>query len=88
MAAGDLAKHDIRVNAIHPSGGNTPLTQSAAVSEYWNHHPELAAHTAKVYLPISEADVSEGVLYLVSDASKAVSGISLPIDAGSSVRWQ
>ena len=88
MAAGDLAKHDIRVNAVHHSGVDTPLTQSEAVSEYWNHHPELAAHTAKVYLPISEADVSEAVLYLLSDASKAVSGISLPIDAGSSVRWQ
>lgn len=87
MAAGDLAKHDIRVNAVHPSGVNTPLTQSAAVSEYWDHHPELAAHTAKAYLPISEADVSQAVLYLASDASKAVSGISLPIDAGSSVRW-
>lgn len=87
MAAGDLAKHDIRVNAVHPSGVDTPLTQSAAVSEYWDHHPELAAHTAKAYLPISEADVSQAVLYLASDASKAVSGISLPIDAGSSVRW-
>ena len=27
------------------------------------------------------------VVYLASDASKAVSGISLPVDAGSSVRW-
>jgi SDR family mycofactocin-dependent oxidoreductase len=87
MAAGDLAKHDIRVNAVHPSGVDTPLTQSDAVREYWDHHPALAAHTAKVYLPISEADVSEAVLYLASDASRAVSGISLPVDAGSSVRW-
>ena len=33
-------------------------------------------------------DISEAVLYLASDASRAVSGISLPIDAGSMVRWR
>jgi NAD(P)-dependent dehydrogenase (short-subunit alcohol dehydrogenase family) len=87
MTAGDLGKHGIRVNAVHPSGVNTPLTQSDAVREYWNANPALAAHTAKVYLPVEEQDISEAVLYLASDASKAVSGISLPVDAGSSVRW-
>jgi SDR family mycofactocin-dependent oxidoreductase len=87
MTAGDLGKHGIRVNAVHPSGVNTPLTQSAAVREYWDRHPALAEHTAKVYLPVEEIDISEAVLYLASDASKAVSGISLPVDAGSSVRW-
>ena len=40
-----------------------------------------------MYLPVEELDISEAVLYLASDASKAVSGISLPVDAGSSVRW-
>lgn len=88
MAAGDLAVHDIRVNAVHPSGVDTPLTMGKAVSEYWDQHPDLAAHTAKAYRPISERDVSEAVLYLASDASRAVTGISLPIDAGSSVRWR
>jgi SDR family mycofactocin-dependent oxidoreductase len=87
MTAGDLGKHNIRVNAVHPSGVNTPLTQSDAVREYWDAHPALAAHTAKVYLPVEEHDISEAVLYLASDASRAVSGISLPVDAGSSVRW-
>jgi len=87
MTAGDLGKHGIRVNAVHPSGVNTPLTQSDAVREYWNANPALAVHTAKVYLPVEEQDISEAVLYLASDASKAVSGISLPVDAGSSVRW-
>src|SRR3954454_16301587 len=33
MSAGDLGKHGIRVNAVHPSGVNTPLTQSDAVRE-------------------------------------------------------
>lgn len=88
MSAGDLAKHRIRVNAVHPSGVDTPLTTSDAVREYWDHHPELAAHTAKVYLPVEERDISDAVLYLASDASRAVTGISLPVDAGSSVRWR
>ncbi len=88
MSAGDLAKHGIRVNAVHPSGVDTPLTTSEAVREYWDHHPELAEHTAKVYLPVEERDISDAVLYLASDGARAVTGISLPVDAGSSVRWR
>jgi SDR family mycofactocin-dependent oxidoreductase len=88
MSASDLAKHGIRVNAVHPSGVDTPLTLSEVVREYWDQHAELAAHTARVYQTVEERDISEAVLYLASDASRAVSGISLPIDAGSMVRWR
>ncbi|MGD9996242.1 MAG: mycofactocin-coupled SDR family oxidoreductase [Ilumatobacteraceae bacterium] len=88
MTASDLAQHAIRVNAIHPSGVDTPLTTSDVVQEYWNGHTELAAHTARVYQPVDERDISDAVLYLASDASRAVSGISLPVDSGSLVRWR
>jgi NAD(P)-dependent dehydrogenase (short-subunit alcohol dehydrogenase family) len=88
MTASDLAKHGIRVNAVHPSGVDTPLTLSDVVREYWDQHAELAAHTSRVYQTVEERDISEAVLYLASDASRAVSGISLPIDAGSMVRWR
>jgi SDR family mycofactocin-dependent oxidoreductase len=88
MLASDLAQHGIRVNAVHPSGVDTPLTSSAVVQEYWNGHTELAAHTSRVYQPVDARDISEAVLYLASDASRAVSGISLPVDSGSLVRWK
>jgi SDR family mycofactocin-dependent oxidoreductase len=88
MAAGDLTRHGIRVNAVHPSGVDTPLTQSDTVREYWDHHQDLAEHAAKVYMPVEPRDISDAVLYLASDLSKAVSGISLVVDAGSSVRWR
>ncbi|MBI5089551.1 MAG: mycofactocin-coupled SDR family oxidoreductase [Actinobacteria bacterium] len=88
MTASDLARDGIRVNAVHPSGVNTPLTTSEPVQQYWNHHTELAEHTARVYQPVDERDISDAVLYLASDASRAVSGISLPVDSGSLVRWR
>jgi SDR family mycofactocin-dependent oxidoreductase len=88
MSASDLAKYDIRVNAVHPSGVDTPLTLSDVVRGYWDSHAELAAHASRVYQTVEERDVSDAVLYLASDASRAVSGISLPIDAGSMVRWR
>ena len=88
MSASDLAPHGIRVNAVHPSGVDTPLTLSTVVREYWDSHAELAAHTSRVYQTVEERDISDAVLYLASDASRAVSGISLPIDAGSMVRWR
>jgi SDR family mycofactocin-dependent oxidoreductase len=88
MSASDLAQHGIRVNAVHPSGVDTPLTLSDVVREYWGQHAELAAHTSRVYQTVEERDISEAVLYLASDASRAVSGISLPVDAGSMVRWR
>jgi len=88
MSASDLAQHGIRVNAVHPSGVDTPLTLSTVVREYWDSHAELAAHTSRVYQTVEERDISDAVLYLASDASRAVSGISLPIDAGSMVRWR
>jgi SDR family mycofactocin-dependent oxidoreductase len=87
MSASDLAKYGIRVNAVHPSGVDTPLTLSNVVRDYWDNHAELAAHTSRVYQTVEERDISDAVLYLASDASRAVSGISLPIDAGSMVRW-
>jgi SDR family mycofactocin-dependent oxidoreductase len=88
MTASDLARHAIRVNAVHPSGVNTPLTTSEVVQEYWNEHAELAEHTSRAYQPVDERDISDAVLYLASDASRAVSGISLPVDSGSLVRWR
>ena len=88
MSASDLAQHGIRVNAVHPSGVDTPLTTSEVVREYWDSHAELAAHTSRVYQTVEERDISEAVLYFASDASRAVSGVSLPIDAGSMVRWR
>lgn len=87
MLAGDLAKHGIRVNAVHPGGVDTPLIQSEAVTSYWNQHQELADYTSKAFRPITANDVSEAVLYLASDASTAVTGISIPIDDGAMVRW-
>jgi SDR family mycofactocin-dependent oxidoreductase len=88
MAAGDLAHRGIRVNAVHPSGVDTPLIQSDAVREYWDMHPDFAEQADQRYRPVTERDISHAVLYLASDAASAVCGISLPVDDGSLVRWR
>jgi SDR family mycofactocin-dependent oxidoreductase len=80
----ELARHNIRVNTIHPTGVATPMVQNAAVESFFGDHPEL---TELVSNPIpvdmvDPADISAAVLYLVSDAARYVTGATLPVDAG------
>lgn len=81
----ELADHKVRVNAICPTGvadtgisdglNATPLeTASDRVrSSYLN---ALQVDTVK------KSDVSDAVVYLASDESRYVTGITLPVDAG------
>ncbi len=79
----------IRVNTVHPSGCNTPMV----VNEAFRAHaarvgPEATGGMRKV-LPvelIEPSDVAEAVAYLVSDAGRYVTGQTLAVDAGFTVR--
>lgn len=80
------APHGIRVNAICPAampltgfmaagGLDVDETQRAAIAEtVGGQHPLGKAITAE--------DCAEAAVYLVSDAAKNVTGVSLPIDGG------
>jgi SDR family mycofactocin-dependent oxidoreductase len=65
----ELGQHMIRVNSVHPSQVNTPMTMNDLT------------HTMPI--PWVEAvDISNAVLFLASDESRYITGVSLPVDAG------
>jgi (+)-trans-carveol dehydrogenase len=89
----ELAPDLIRVNSVHPTGVNTDMIQNPAT--YRLFRPDLENPTADDMagaaralnaLPIpwvEPADISNAVLWLASDESRYVTGITLPVDAGS-----
>ncbi len=79
-----LAPHGIRVNSVHPTGVRTPMVENEVFGRYMAEHPEVAgSFVTRLPVPVLDpADVTGAVLYLVSDEARAVTGITLPVDAG------
>jgi (-)-trans-carveol dehydrogenase len=89
----ELAPDMIRVNSVHPTSVNTDMIQNDAT--YRLFAPDLANPTreqvgerflATNALPIQwvePVDISNAVLWLASDESRYVTGVTLPVDAGS-----
>ncbi len=69
----------IRVNALAPGWVMTPKQL-----DHWVTPEGLAAHLARQCLPdtLEPADIAGGVLFLASDASRAMTGQALVIDGG------
>jgi SDR family mycofactocin-dependent oxidoreductase len=80
----ELAPHRIRVNTIHPTSVKTPMIENEVTAAYLEKHPDLAGLMSNL-LPVDAVepvDISNGVLFLVSDAGRYVTGVTLPVDAG------
>jgi SDR family mycofactocin-dependent oxidoreductase len=83
MYANYLAPQSIRVNTVHPTGVDTPM-----LVDFDKHVASVdAALLAGLANPmpvsrIEAIDVSNAVLWLVSDAARYVTGVALPVDAG------
>jgi SDR family mycofactocin-dependent oxidoreductase len=80
----ELAKYSIRVNTVAPTSVETPMIQNPVTEKYLEQHPELADLMSNL-LPVPAVeprDISNGILYLVSDAGRYVTGTTLPVDAG------
>ncbi len=89
----ELAPHSIRVNSVHPTGVNTPMVQNEASMQLFL--PDVENPTAEQYaevmgslnalpIPWVEArDISNAVLFLASDEARYITGVTLPVDAGS-----
>ncbi len=92
----ELAPHMIRVNTVNPTTVNTPMVQNDATARLIR--PDLAnptpddlgaAFVGLNALPIpwvEPIDISNAVLWLASDESRYVTGVTLPIDAGFCVK--
>ncbi|GAA3397901.1 mycofactocin-coupled SDR family oxidoreductase [Cryptosporangium minutisporangium] len=80
-----LAPHYIRVNSVAPTTVRTPMSGDGAIMEIVKNIPELAgALTNAIPVPFVEPeDVSNAILYLVSDDARYITGTVLPVDAGS-----
>ena len=82
--AGRLARHSIRVNTVHPTTTNTPLGRDERYMLWAQEEPELIG-TYNNALPIQMVqpiDISNAILYLVSDDGRYVTGQTLHVDAG------
>lgn len=88
----ELAPHSIRVNTVNPGTVNTDLVMNEPTFKLFA--PDLDAPTVddiaermsgETALPVpwvEVGDVSNAVVFLASDESRYVTGISLPVDAG------
>jgi SDR family mycofactocin-dependent oxidoreductase len=85
--AGRLSRHNIRVNTIHPTTTETQLGRDDRYIAWAMEEQELIASEFNHALPIMSVDpidISNGVLYLVSDAGRYVTGQTLHVDGGNS----
>jgi SDR family mycofactocin-dependent oxidoreductase len=90
--AATLAKHSIRVNAVHPTGVASGMTMNAAMAAVAEEAMKggadgLAAMQNAMPIQILQPeDISDAVAFLISDQAKWITGVSLPVDGGFSVR--
>lgn len=90
--ANELAPHNIRVNSLHPSNVRTPMLDNPGTRKMFR--PDLDAPMledviesfASVHLLntpwLEPEDISNAVLYLVSDDGRYVTGTQMVVDAG------
>tara|TARA_R110002072_G_scaffold9518_32_gene46086 strand:+ start:2596 stop:3477 length:882 start_codon:yes stop_codon:yes gene_type:complete len=88
LAAADLARHSIRVNAVQPGFINTDIfTSSLAISgEAKTIAKGVLAQMSSNAQPVRRggqpADIAEAMAYLASEAAGFVNGTSLLVDGG------
>jgi (+)-trans-carveol dehydrogenase len=95
--ANELAPDMIRVNTVHPSAVDNDMIHNQAL-----YHQLLPGHQGDITrqeiepvfqtlnaLPIpwvESVDISNAALFLASDEARYITGVTLPVDAGASVK--
>ena len=92
----ELGQNMIRVNAVLPTHVNTPLLINEATFHAFrpdleNPGPDDLAPICQTFhtLPIpwvTPEDISNAVLFLASDEARYITGVALPVDAGSCLK--
>lgn len=81
-----LAKHSIRVNTVHPTAVNTPMTANAEYGAFVDANPDVATDPSyKNLMPVElveAVDISHAIPFLASHEARYVTGITMPVDAG------
>jgi (+)-trans-carveol dehydrogenase len=93
----ELGQHRIRVNSVLPTNVNTPMFMNEGAFKLFrpdmeNPGPDdVAAVIAQFMhvLPVGwvePEDVSNAILFLVSDEARYITGVALPVDAGALIK--
>lgn len=90
--ARELAPYRIRVNTVHPTGVLTDMIDNEALFRLFlpDHESPTRADVEPLFwqqnslpLPwVEPRDISNAVAFLASDAASTITGIMLPVDAG------
>jgi SDR family mycofactocin-dependent oxidoreductase len=87
--ANELARHQIRVNTVHPTGVDTPMgTGLGGLNPLIERDPNLGPiymNTLPVEM-VDARDISNAVLFLASDEARYVTGLEFTVDAGNTIR--
>ena len=98
VLAVELAPDFIRANSVHPTSLNTDMIQNDATYELFAPDLPKEQRTKEVVgerfqtlnaLPIKwvePRDISNAVLFLASDEARYITGVTLPVDAGSLIK--
>jgi SDR family mycofactocin-dependent oxidoreductase len=94
--ANEFAHASIRVNSVHPTAVDTVMIQN---EKTWGlFAPDDPAPSREKAAPIFEStnalpvpwvdpvDISNAILFLVSDEARYITGVTLPVDAGYTVK--
>lgn len=94
--ANELAPRRIRVNTVHPTNVDTDMIQNPGTyGMFLPDDPEptrekvIPAFTGLNALPVpwvESIDISNAVLFLASEEARYITGISLPVDAGATIK--
>jgi (+)-trans-carveol dehydrogenase len=92
----ELGQHNIRVNSVHPTHVSTGMIMNEGTWKMFrpdleNPGPDDMAPICQLFhtLPIpwvDAVDISNAVLFLTSEEARYITGVTLPIDAGSGLR--
>ncbi|MCV7228843.1 mycofactocin-coupled SDR family oxidoreductase [Mycolicibacterium komossense] len=78
-----LGSLNIRVNSIHPGGVRTPMVENEFTRTWLEAMANNEGGASSIQMETVEAeDIANTVAWLVSDAGRHISGVTLPIDDG------
>ena len=86
--ANELAAQNIRVNTVHPTGVETGMRPESLQGLLAAARPDLIPIflNALPMVMAEASDISNAVLFLVSDESRSVTGLEFKVDAGVTLR--
>jgi SDR family mycofactocin-dependent oxidoreductase len=94
--ANEFGKQSIRVNTVHPTGVDTVMIQNEKTWGLFT--PDDPEPTREKFAELFETlhplpvpyvqpiDISNAILFLVSEEARYITGVTLPVDAGYTVR--